>query len=408
MEIVKLAVVFVIIVIALRKKVSVGITLFGAGIITALLYQLDFIILLDSYWELIKSKRFISLTAAILLITMLGSLLKELKYLEKLSKVCSGLYGGKRTAVTILPGLIGLMPMPGGSLLSAPLVNDVLNDKKYPPEFKLVTNYWFRHLVEFFWPIYPGIILTEGITGMPIYKVSMLQFPLTIAMVIIGIAIFIRKIDFSNNKVVNVVISLKGIFTALWPIFLAITLYGIFKLELTLSILLAILLLVVISKPNKTQLISAMKTGLSLNLIFLLFGVLSFQNVLEITGSIDSIPNLAVTYNLPVALIIIMVCFIIGILTGMVSAYVGLGYALLAGILYQPVINPSNILLAYLSGYVGVMLAPTHLCLILTNNYYKSDLSKVYKTMIIPFIILFVTGFLIYLSPWSLLFISNN
>jgi hypothetical protein len=39
------------------------------------------------------------------------------------------------------------------------------------------------------------------------------------------------------------------------------------------------------------------------------------------------------------------------------------------------------------AGYNG---SPMHLCLILTNQYYRSDLQKVYRYLIPPIVLLFV------------------
>ena len=86
------------------------------------------------------------------------------------------------------------------------------------------------------------------------------------------------------------------------------------------------------------------------------------------------------------------------------AAFVGLGYSLLAGYLYQPEIVPSFIFLAYLSGFLGIILSPTHLCLVLTNEYFGSNLLRVYRKMVLPLAILFVLGLLLYFSPWPSLF----
>ncbi|MFQ6007446.1 MAG: DUF401 family protein [Candidatus Zixiibacteriota bacterium] len=404
MDALKLIAVLAVIMLALRKKLSVGITLFGAGIITALLHQVDLTSLLKEYRDLLTSKRFISLTSVIILITSLGQLLKELRFLDKLSDVCKSLYGGNKTATTILPPLVGLMPMPGGSLLSAPLVGNVLKNGKYTPEFKTASNYWFRHIVEFSWPVYPGLILTEAITGLPIGSVALMQLPLSILMVIIGLIFFIRKVDNDQTVKPQVWKPLIGILTTIWPIALAIAIYAVFKIELAWAVLMSLLVLVGIARPSKTSLVIALKRGLSYKLVLLVFGTLSFQTALELSDAISSIPKLSMQLNLPSEIVIVMVCFAIGILTGMVSAFVALGYSLLAGFLYRPEIVPSHILLAYLSGFVGIMLSPTHLCLILTNDYFQSNLLKVYRELIVPFGILAVLGLLVYFSPWPELF----
>lgn len=404
MEALKLLFVLALIIVALRKKLSVGITLFGAGLVTALIYRVDFALLLEGYWELLKSKRFISLTSVILLITILGQLLKELKFLDKLTDACRSLPGGNKTAVAVLPPLVGLMPMPGGSLLSAPLVGNVLSDEKYAPHFRTASNYWFRHIVEFFWPIYPGIILTEAITGMPIGKVSLIQFPFTIIMTGLGLIFFIRKIDNHSRSAPHLFTALWGILKSIWPIALAILIYGVFKVNLALAVLSAVIILILTARPSRDSLRTALKHGLSYKLIFLIYGTLSFQTALELSGAIGSIPKLTTQLNLPEELVIFLVCFTAGILTGMVAAFVALSYTLLAGFLYLPEIVPAHIMLAYLSGYLGMILSPTHLCLILTNEYFHSDLLKVYRQIIIPVILLGLLGFLVYLSPWPALF----
>jgi integral membrane protein (TIGR00529 family) len=400
MEAIKLLGLFLLIVIALRLKLSVGVTLLGAGVVTAVLYSVSAMELLEGYWQLAQSKKFIFLTSVVLLITFLGSLLKEVGYLDRLSGACRGLYGGKRTASAVLPPLIGLMPMPGGSLLSAPLIDKVLSEPRYKPEFRTVTNYWFRHIAEFAWPLYPGLILSEAITGMPIGDVAVMQLPLTVMMVIIGLLFFIRAIRPGTAGTSRNGLALMGILGALWPIMLAIAIYGFTGIQLAWAVLISVGLLIVVVRPKRTALLTAARRGFSYKLVLLIFGTLSFQTALELAGAIEAIPRLASSYSLPPELIIILVCVIAGLLTGMVAAYVALGYTILAGFMYQPEIIPGHIMLGYLSGFVGMMLSPAHLCLILTNEYFKSDLGRVYRKLAPPLLLVFLGGILLYFSGW--------
>lgn len=404
MESARLLIVFALIVLAIRRKLPVGVTLFGAGLVTALLYGVSLLDLAQGYWGLVQSARFIFLTAVIVLVTTLGQLLKELHFLDRLTGACKHLPGGSRTAAASLPPLVGLMPMPGGALLSAPLIGNVMKQGDYPPEARTVTNYWFRHLAEFCWPMYPGIILTEAITGMPLGSVSLLQAPLTLIMILLGMFFYIRKIDNPGAGHSHPGKALIGIASAIWPIVLAIALYAILRIDLAWTVAMSIAVVVAVVRPPMQNLVASLKVGFSYKLVFLVFGILSFQTALELSGAIGSIPHLSLSLNLPAELVIFAVCFTAGILTGMVAAYVALSYTLLAGFLFQPEIVPSNILLAYLSGYVGMMLSPTHLCLILTNNYFGSDLGKVYRRLAVPITLLFVCGMGLYFSGWGELF----
>ena len=405
MDALKLVLVLLAILAALRRRVSVGVTLVGAGVLTALLYQVPFAVLWDGYVDLATSEEFISLTALVVAITVLGNLLKELGYLTRLANACEGLYGGSRTAVALMPGLVGLMPMPGGSLLSAPLIDSVLDKPRYSPHFKCAVNYWFRHLTEFSWPVYAGLILTAAITGMPISDVALLQLPLSVLMFLIGLVVFITRIADGSDSNHALWRPLGGIAASVWPVVAAIAAYGLLDIPLVFAVVGSLVLVVLIGWPNGRQLFSSLKEGFSPKLILLVFGVLSFQKVVELSGGVEAVTQLATEYQLPDELIVFIVMFAIGLLTGMVSAYVGLGYALLAGLLYQPELRPGLMMLAYLSGFIGVILAPTHLCLILTNNYFGSDLTRVYRLLLIPLALLGLGGYLLYRLGWGDLFL---
>ncbi|MFH1686989.1 MAG: DUF401 family protein [bacterium] len=390
-----------LIVLAIRYKVSVGLTLLVAGILTAVLYGVSLADLLSGYWSLLGSRKFLFLISVVILITILGRLLQELHYLDRLTGAAGYLPGGSRTAAAVMPPLIGLMPMPGGALLSAPLVAQVTKDRPYPQELRTATNYWFRHVAEFCWPIYPGLILTEAITGLPLYHVSLLQAPMTLIMIVIGAVAYLRHLDSARTGPVHLGRGLGGLLAAVWPIVLAIAVYGVFKIELSLAVLFAIGAVILVSRPRPALLWSAVKQGMSWKLMLLVFGTLSFQTVLELAGAIGSIPHLANQLHLPPELVIFLVCFVAGLLTGMVAAYVALGYTILAAYLYQPQIVPGYILLAYLGGYVGIMLSPTHLCLILTNEYFGSNLSLVYRRLALPILALTLAGFGLYWLGWG-------
>ncbi|MCK4631849.1 MAG: DUF401 family protein, partial [candidate division Zixibacteria bacterium] len=196
--------------------------------------------------------------------------------------------------------------------------------------------------------LYPGLILTEAITGMPIGSVALLQLPVGLLMAVVGFFFFLRQIEYRQGGSSAATALFSGIVRSIWPILLAIVIYAVFRIELSLAILGAVIVLIIVRRPNKTVLYKSVVTGFSWKLILLIFGVLSFQKALEISGSIDSITRLATSSGLPTEAIIFVVCFTVGLLTGVVAGYVGLGYSLLAGLLYQPEIRPDLILVAYL------------------------------------------------------------
>ncbi|RLF83982.1 TIGR00529 family membrane protein, partial [Thermococci archaeon] len=85
--------------------------------------------------------------------------------------------------------------------------------------------------------------------------------------------------------------------------------------------------------------------------------------------------------------------FLIGLMTGISFAYVGMAFPLLLPFFT----GFDKIALAYLSGYMGMLFSPVHLCLVFSAEYYNADLGKVYKAMLIPGLVLFLLG-VVYIS----------
>jgi hypothetical protein len=50
--------------------------------------------------------------------------------------------------------------------------------------------------------------------------------------------------------------------------------------------------------------------------------------------------------------------------------------------------------LSYVSGFMGTMLSPLHVCMIVTSEYYRTDLVKSYRPIIIPALLQIVFGFI--------------
>jgi hypothetical protein len=75
-------------------------------------------------------------------------------------------------------------------------------------------------------------------------------------------------------------------------------------------------------------------------------------------------------------------------LTGVPSAIVGIGFpVLLPFIVTLGEVNLNYVMFAFVGGYMGHMLSPMHLCLVVTSDYFKADKGKIYKILILPLII---------------------
>ena len=71
-----------------------------------------------------------------------------------------------------------------------------------------------------------------------------------------------------------------------------------------------------------------------------------------------------------------------GLLTGVNQAYIGVAFPLLLPFFGSEVIDLKLIMFAYAVGFVGVLLSPVHLCLLLTKEYFKANWAGIYKLLL--------------------------
>ena len=108
----------------------------------------------------------------------------------------------------------------------------------------------------------------------------------------------------------------------------------------------------------------------------------------------------------PIIFIIMLIPFISGITTGLAVGFVGISFPIIISLLGQ---NPdfsiliSTVILAYGFGYMGMILSPVHVCLIVTNKYFKTRLTQSLLKLILPVSVLLIF-ILLYYFLLSLIF----
>jgi hypothetical protein len=86
----------------------------------------------------------------------------------------------------------------------------------------------------------------------------------------------------------------------------------------------------------------------------------------------------------------------VGMIAGITIAFVGSTFPILIPMVHS--LGESQQMLAYIMlatvcGYVGVLLSPLHLCLVLSNEYFQTKLSSVYKYLWFPCVALVLSAF---------------
>lgn len=304
----------------------------------------------------------------------------------------------QRTAMAVLPAVIGLLPMPGGAIFSAPLVDDCDRDKSIRPLLKTKINFWFRHLWEYWWPLYPGVLMAIAITGLPMPTFMLMQLPLSLLSVFAGYIFLLRRVKNASDTPAGVeskAKTLKKIAVLVMPIIVIITAYLLIRLFLPVlantnkylpmitGIFLAQVLLQVrrpLKVPDWIKILFSKKalTMAILAGIIRVYGAFIEAQLADGNLLMAHVRNELSSWNIPLLLVMILIPFISGISTGIAIGFVGASFPIVMTLMGA---NPdygtllATTLLAYASGYVGMLLSPVHVCLIVTNQHFKTSLA---------------------------------
>ena len=184
--------VFALILILSRLKVPLAPAIFVGAIVMGLLFGLTGTSVAGTIWAGVIQPRTIAMALITMLLLSLSVLMQHGGQLEEIVSLAGGLLRRPAVAMAALPALIGLLPMPGGALFSAPMVRSAAGDTQVDRSMLSAINYWFRHLWEHWWPLYPGVILAMGLTGSAYLPFAACQLPLGIFMVLGGLLLIYR------------------------------------------------------------------------------------------------------------------------------------------------------------------------------------------------------------------------
>jgi integral membrane protein (TIGR00529 family) len=307
-------------------------------------------------------------------------------------------------AFVAFPSLIGLLPMPGGAIFSAPMVEAASRSAKISPARATIANYWFRHIWEYWFPLYPGVILAVQLTGASTGKFMLLQAPLTLFSVAAGHVLILRGIrrngerrrDFSRSIVARFIRELTPILIVVAAVVMLDPLAELAvrrmetdsmlarRLPILLGLVMACAWLIRFRGLRFSALGKLILKRNIAEMAFMAAGVMMFRAVLENSGAVAALQAELETWNVPVVAVVCALPFTAGIVIGLAFGYVAASFPLVIALLAA--IPETERLpyycLAYSFGYVGMMLSPVHLCLILTSEYFKSRLLRVYRYLL--------------------------
>ncbi len=324
-------------------------------------------------------------------------------------------------AMGAVPAMIGLLPMPGGALFSAPLVASATGGTDVENGRLSAVNFWFRHVWEFWWPLYPGVILAMSLSykeaGIGDLTYLQYQIPLSIPMILAGTVLFIGS---HPNLHVSAPPAPAGtkrrLIRATAPIWLIILIYAAGQLTFAgvkrwagvdlsvglarrapIGIGLAVSLLWTIATSGlaRGKIAEAFTNKSTSKMVLVVMMVMVYKHVVTTIQAGTLMGEELTALNVPTAVVVALLPFIAGLVLGVAVGFVGAAFPIILPLVAgQPDVS-AYIALAYAFGHLGQMLSPIHICYIVSNDYFKTTGRHVY-TRILPPAILTMAGVVAY------------
>jgi integral membrane protein (TIGR00529 family) len=289
---------------------------------------------------------------------------------------------GQKAFLALSPALLGMLPMPGGALLSAPLV-----EKGAPhaaPDVKAAANVWFRHALLLVYPLGSALIASAKIAGLDVYRVIPFLAPAFLLTLFLGYVFLLRNVQ--GRLTYETRFSLRGLLVPLMIILVAPLLDLLMKqavrlpyseigtaVGVTVSFVAAVTAGRVVL-GNLKQVFLKMKPWKYALIILAMF---LFLRVFETSGMPENIASMA----LPPVVLCVVIGFILGLITGRIQAPM----SIIAPIFLTTydIMTPLAFAVTFFSIFIGYVLTPIHPCISVSVEYFNTSLS-VYLRKIAP------------------------
>jgi integral membrane protein (TIGR00529 family) len=343
----------------------------------------------------------ITLWLSLSLIRVFELILRENNVLATMMTAVKTYVRNRKAVIIAMPLLIGMLPSLGGAYFSAPMVKEATSGLHMSKEEKAYINYWFRHPWEYILPLYPGILLASAISGIPLYSFVVANLTYALVLFCMGFFYSMRTIGSNTGSPGAAVPASLTTGTnrtrallSFVPVMAVLLLVVLLRVDLHYALLIMIIPLFIIFRHGLSDIWRILRHGFALDVVFLILGIMLFKETMEATGSVRNLSSFFVDNGIPVLPIVCLLPFLTGLLTGLTVGFVGSTFPLIISITGAslPVMS-----MAFAAGFIGVLISPVHLCLVLTREYFKADMWGVYKKIIPSSVYIFLAAFIQYM-----------
>jgi integral membrane protein (TIGR00529 family) len=365
------------------SKKNLALALVSGAIILGL-FTLPVETVFDRIVYTLSDSSIILLCLAMGVIPIIGGTMKQSGQIDSL---VSNVRIKKRYLLPFSAALMGLLPMPGGALLSAPILER--GGEGVSDDLKATINNWFRHLFILVYPLSPALIVAAKICGLDVYYAILHLLPGLLLATILGYIFFLSKVHGSLSY--PAAFSWSGLFIPLIIILSAPTLDFILKRSLDIGSLATVigvttgLSLSIIMSHRKLDLRGIIREMKPWNFALIILGMFLYLHVFQKT----EVGDLIATLPLPPLTLSVIAGFLLGLATGRVQLPASIILPVYLGSVDH--ITPVVFVLIYVAIYFGYIISPVHPCLVVTCEFFHIPIRNMILKMAAPTLIVFAT-----------------
>ncbi len=389
------------IIVLIRMKVPLSLTLAGSALILGWIFHLPRAAMATAIVQTLVSRQNLELILILELVLLFSAILNHHGSMARAIAALNRVFRDARLTLALIPAVIGLLPVVGGAMLSAPLVAKAADELALSPERRTFLNYWFRHIWEYTMPTFAAVFLSAGIVGIPIAQLVRTNLALTLAAIATGLHFGFWKVRPGLPAEAGPgVAPWRDLLVFAWNLFPFALVIGLtlgFQINLMYSLAMVTAGTILLYRLPMKDLMRLGRQHLSIDLALLIWGMMLFKEMLMASQAMVAVTGELTRLGMPPVLLLVIVPAVIAFITGYSPAMVGLSFPVLLPVIQSSPSVATCTMLVLASGICAHMLSPMHACYVMTLQYNHASMARTYRLLLAPTLITFATGVLVFL-----------
>ncbi len=418
----------------LYRKLNTGLAMAVGGLVLFVAGRMPPQQLGEALLAVVTDRTTINLAVSVLLLGTLGHVMKQTGALSQTVAALKELTGQGKTTVVAVPMLVSMLAVPGGAILSAPMVDEGGRQLGLSPTRLSALNVFYRHIIYYLFPLFPSLLLACELAGLSTYTMARYNFPA----VLIGGAAAIPLLrpaprispDSEGTKSAQRTASLDATAepaapqhhpttTGRWDSLLRLVssclpvlviIVGALGLRWPYPVTIGLAVLIALAGPvpqgeNRAVVFwrrcrGLTRGGVNWASVFTVLGIMFYKEVLGRQGSVDYLASMLLDAGIPLPVVLATVPFAVSFLTGDNAAAVGITFPLFLPLLDGGASYARIVAALYAGSTGGHILSPAHPCVALSNDFFRVPYGSVARLIAPATLVATAVGCLNFFVPW--------